>query len=158
MRTDLNRRSLLSRGGTLAPLMGLGLLGGATAASADTSTEKKLIPLLGTWAVKVTFEAPGREPEAGLFAFAADGIFFGTTTGAGNLDLGSWRITSSGFEFSFRHYMYTDDETWIGEVRVQQKGSFTSSTAWTASGTGTAYDTAGNQIAVVQSATAGTRF
>ncbi|MCA2228526.1 hypothetical protein [Nonomuraea aurantiaca] len=160
MRTELNRRSLLSRGGTLAPLVGLGLLGGATAATADSSTkEGRLIPLLGTWAVQVTFQSPNIPSEAGLFAFVADGIFFGTTTGAGHLSLGSWHLTSGGFQYAFRHFMYADDDgRWVGEVRVQQNGKFTSANSWEASGTGTAFDTQGNQLQVVQSATAGTRY
>ncbi|MGR6920332.1 hypothetical protein ACU635_39375 [[Actinomadura] parvosata] len=162
MRTELNRRSLLSRGGTLAPLVGLGLLGGATAATADTgdTAENRLgSPLLGTWAVKVTFDIPNRPGEDGLFAFTADRICLGTTTGAGHLSLGSWRPTTQGFEFTFRHFMYADDDgSYTGEVRVQQSGRFTSATTWTASGTGTAFDTQGNQVAVVQSATAGTRY
>nr|WP_055501926.1 hypothetical protein [Nonomuraea pusilla] len=160
MRTELNRRSLLSRGGALAPLAGLGLLAGTTAAAADSNTkESRLIPLLGTWAVRVTFQSPNIPSEAGLFAFVADGIFFGSTTGAGHLSLGSWRPTSEGFEYTFRHFMYADDDgSWIGEVRVQQSGRFTSAGSWQASGTGTAFDTQGNQLQVVQSATAGTRY
>ncbi|MEV0998872.1 hypothetical protein [Nonomuraea sp. NPDC050202] len=160
MRTELNRRSLLSRGGTLAPLVGLGLLGGTTAAAADTDTgESRLSPLLGTWAVQVTFAIPNRPGESGLFAFTADRICVATTTGAGHLSLGSWRTTAQGFEFTFRHFMYADDDgSWIGEVRVQQAGRFTSAASWTASGTGTAFDTEGNQLQVVQSATAGTRY
>ncbi|MFS1299202.1 hypothetical protein [Streptosporangium longisporum] len=160
MRTDLNRRSLLSRGGALAPLAGLGLLAGTTPAAADSGTkENRLIPLLGTWAVQVTFQSPNRPPEAALFAFVADGIFFGSTTGSGHLSLGSWRLTSRGFEYTFRHFMYADDDgSWIGEVRVQQSGRFDSATSWRASGTGTAFDTQGNQLQVVQSATVGTRY
>ncbi|MEV4471448.1 hypothetical protein [Nonomuraea sp. NPDC049504] len=159
MRTDLNRRSLLSRGGSLAPLVGLGLLAGATPAAAETGAqESRLLPLLGTWAVEVTFPSVNRPPEAGLFAFVADGVLVATTTGAGHLSLGSWRLASGGFSFSFRHFMYADDDgTWTGEVRIEQTGTFTSS-SWRATGTGTAFDTEGNQVAVVQSATTATRY
>lgn len=158
MRTDLDRRALLRRGGGLAPLVGLGLLAGAAPAAAESGAQEGLrVPLLGTWAVEVTFEGLNRPPESGLFAFVADGVLLGTTTGAGHLSLGSWRLTSRGFSFTFRHFMYDDSDTWIGEVRVQQSGTFTTS-SWQASGTGTAFDTEGNQLQVVQSATTATRY
>jgi hypothetical protein len=159
MSTNINRRRLLGQSAILAPLLGLGVLGTTAQAGEPAAADAKLGSLLGTWSVRITFPAnPALPEEFGLFAFTADRICFGTTTRALNLSLGSWKHTPPGFEYSFRQFTYTKDDVLTGSVRVQQAGTFMSADSWTAQGTGTAYNLEGQPVAVLRSASAGTRY
>lgn len=157
MSVNMNRRRMLGQGALLAPLLGLGALTGT--AQAEESADAKLGDLVGTWSMRITFPAnPNIPAELGLIAFTTDRICFGTTTRAQNLSLGGWKRTATGFEFDFRQFTYNTEDELTGSVRVQQTGTFTSSTAWSAQGTGTAYDVNGQVVAVLQSVSTGTRY
>ncbi|WP_433261185.1 hypothetical protein ACQPZF_26130 [Actinosynnema sp. CS-041913] len=165
MRTTTTGRSPLGRASVMVPILALGLFTGPAAAvdragpGVPVAGQEAGAPVpLGNWAVVVTFVNPAIPPERGLFSFTVGGTCLGTTTRAQNLSLGQWRPATGGFDFSFREFTYDDEEVWTGEVRVQQTGRMTSADSWTASGTGTAYDVAGNQVFQVETTTSGTRY
>lgn len=164
MRTTATRKRHLGKVWLMAPVLGLSLLAGPAgavervAAEPGATQEAKTPTLTGNWAVRVTFTNPNIPAEAGLFSFSSAGTTTGTTTRAQNLTLGGWRNTSTGFELSFRHFTYNDADEWTGEVRVTQTGTMTSHNTWSSTGTGTAYDTTGKEVARVESAITGTRY
>lgn len=158
MKETIDRRRLLARSALIAPAAGLAsLMGAAEPANADEAKGLLDHPIVGTWHVDITFPGPN-PPEKGLFLFTNTGLVMCTNTRVRDLGLGKWQAVSySRINFTFRHHMFMPDGSWIGTLDVAHSGSVTQKN-FSSSGTGTMYDTGGNQSEVVTSQAAGVRF
>ncbi|TYB60589.1 hypothetical protein FXF51_30685 [Nonomuraea sp. PA05] len=156
MKETIDRRRLLTRSALLAPAAGVAALIGADAANADDAGTFSH-PIIGNWHVDIAFPGPN-PPEKGLFAFTNTGLMLCTNTRVRDLGLGKWRaLSSSRFEFKFRHHMFMPDGSWVGTLDILHTGTVTA-TSFTSSGTGTVYDTSGNQTETIASQTTAVRF
>ncbi|WP_410601138.1 hypothetical protein [Amycolatopsis sp. lyj-90] len=160
MTNRLDRRWLLKQGGRLAPLIGLGALAAPAAASAGTATPPQRFTLVGSWSVEITFPANPAVPAVrGLFAFTSDKLLVCTNVRVRDLGTGTWKeVSNTGISYTFHHFMYDEQGTWVGTMHVVQNGHLTSANTWTASGSGTSFDTSGNETGTIRSATTGIRF
>ncbi|TDC08179.1 hypothetical protein E1267_11245 [Nonomuraea longispora] len=155
MAKTIDRRRLLSRSAVLAPAAGLAALLSADVADADI--EGRAHSLIGTWHVDIVFPGPN-PPEKGLFLFTNAGLVICTNTRIRDLGLGKWTArASSRFDFTFRHHMFMPDGTWVGTLDIAHSGSVTQNT-FSSSGTGTVYDTSGNQTETIESRTTAVRY
>ncbi|MFG1706590.1 hypothetical protein ACFLIM_25680 [Nonomuraea sp. M3C6] len=140
----------------MAPAAGMAALFSADVANADIEGVGNHF-ILGTWHVDILFPGPN-PPEKGLFLFTNTGLVICTNTRVRDLGLGKWKpLSSTRFDYSFRHHMFMPDGSWVGTLDVAHSGT-AAQNSFTSSGTGTVYDTSGNQTETVTSQTSGVRY
>jgi hypothetical protein len=156
MASRVNRRRFLSQAG-ITGLVGTGAAVG-TRSKALADDQRPLTPH-GAWSVAVTFPGAPTESEQGIIAFTVDGIVIESNTENRYAGLGSWaQAGGGGFVYGWREQLFLSDGTLGLVLHVKQTATFTSATTFTSTGTGTAFDPAGNLLETLTSNITGTRY
>lgn len=155
-----NRRRFLAKAG-ITGFLATGAVAATPAAALASGPPAVPSPFAphGSWSVTVTFPAFPGKTEQGIMAFTADGIVIESNSENRYAGLGGWEpVPGGGFIFGWREQLFSGSGELALILHVQQTATFTSERAFTSTGTGSAYDPAGNLVATLSSNIDATRY